>query len=147
MAVERIVVKAHFGVKRNNLSGFGYADRVDFNHYRVVVDKSLMHAVDERFQILGDFRLQMQKFHNLLNLLRAGAGNQIKMHAQNFVRRQNGQRRNVFVVGIGHQQRNGRNHPVNNQTGVKGLFDFAVGFDINAADQFAFGAGLHRYQR
>ena len=53
VAVKGIFIKGHFGVQSNQTAVALHTNRIDFDHGGVIVNKSPVQPVDQRFQAGG----------------------------------------------------------------------------------------------
>ena len=86
MPVQGVVVEAHFGVEREEITALGDDQRVDLDHRGVSLDERLVDGVEELDQLAGRCPAQPHTERELAALKGGDAGSGVDVLAENLLR-------------------------------------------------------------
>ena len=142
VAEHGVVVEADLGVEGEEVAGFGDDERVDFDEAAIERDEQLAEGLHELLGRANARAGELKLGGELADLVRLQAGVGAERFFENQLGRFLGDVFDVHAAGAaGHEDGQARG-AVDDDAEVKLAGDVAAGFDEDAADGLAFGAGL-----
>ena len=147
MPVQRVVVEAHFGVEREEITALGEDQRIDLDHRGVGLDERLVDGVEELGQLAGRCPAQPHTERELAALEGDDAGSGVDVLAENLLRFLRRDLFDVHAAGGTRDDDGRRGCAVDQDAQIELALDIEPFLDEHAADLLALRAGLMRDQR